>query len=63
LREAERDAVPGTIRWLAIGGLAGALAVPAQTVKQERYHWKNVQIVGGGFVDGVIFHPTVPGVR
>ena len=43
--------------------LGGALAVPAQTVKQERYTWKNVQIVGGGFVDGVIFHPTAAGVR
>ena len=51
------------MRWGAIAGLLGALAVAAQTVKQERYHWKNVQIVGGGFVDGVIFHPTAPGVR
>lgn len=27
------------------------------------YAWKNVQIVGGGFVDGIIFHPTEKGVR
>lgn len=27
------------------------------------YAWKNVQMVGGGFVDGVIFHPTAKGVR
>lgn len=27
------------------------------------YTWKNVQIVGGGFVDGIIFHPTAKGVR
>ncbi len=26
------------------------------------YNWKNVQIVGGGFVDGIIFHPAVKGV-
>jgi len=32
-------------------------------MKQERYRWENVQIVGGGFVDGVIFHPTAPGLR
>jgi hypothetical protein len=51
------------IRWLAIAGMAFALAMPAQTVKQERYRWKNVQIVGGGFVDGVVFHPTAVGVR
>jgi len=30
---------------------------------QVRYNWKSVQIVGGGFVDGVIFHPTAAGVR
>jgi hypothetical protein len=26
------------------------------------YNWKSVQIVGGGFVDGIIFHPTAKGV-
>ena len=40
-----------------------ALIAFAQTPAQVPYTWKNVQIVGGGFVDGVIFHPTVPGVR
>jgi len=34
-----------------------------QIPNQETYSWKSVQIVGGGFVDGVIFHPTAPGVR
>jgi hypothetical protein len=27
------------------------------------YNWKNVQMVGGGFVDGVVFHPKVAGLR
>jgi hypothetical protein len=27
----------------------------------EPYHWKSVQIVGGRFVDGIIFHPTEKG--
>jgi photosystem II stability/assembly factor-like uncharacterized protein len=27
------------------------------------YTWKNVQIAGGGFVDGIIFHPKAKGVR
>lgn len=27
------------------------------------YEWKNVPVVGGGFVDGIILHPTVPHVR
>lgn len=34
---------------------------PAQS--QQAYIWKNVQIVGGGFVDGIVFHPSAPGVR
>jgi len=29
----------------------------------ETYKWDNVQIVGGGFVDGIVFHPTEPGLR
>ena len=27
------------------------------------YVWKSVQMVGGGFVDGIVFHPTAKGVR
>lgn len=37
---------------------AGGVLLPPQP-----HVWKNVQIVGGGFVDGVVFHPTVPGLR
>lgn len=43
--------------------LLAASAVSAQQPQQEPYSWKNVQIVGGGFVDGVILHPYAPGVR
>lgn len=32
-------------------------------IRSAPYVWKNVQIVGGGFVDGIIFHPTAKGVR
>lgn len=32
-------------------------------VKEEPYEWKNVQIVGGGFVDGIVFHPTEKNLR
>ena len=35
----------------------------AQTQKWQTYKWKNVQMVGGGFVDGIIFHPTAKDVR
>ena len=27
------------------------------------YTWKSVQMVGGGFVDGIVFHPSVKGLR
>ncbi|HEY0760404.1 MAG TPA: xyloglucanase [Acidisarcina sp.] len=55
-------------RFRAVGTLAVlsaslALHVAAQDVPAQPYHWKNVQIVGGGFVDGIIFHPTARGVR
>ena len=36
---------------------------PARKPASEPYFWKNVQMVGGGFVDGIIFHPTAKGVR
>lgn len=29
-----------------------------QVKTQEKYEWKNVSIVGGGFVDGYLFHPA-----
>lgn len=34
-----------------------------QPVASEPYQWKSVQIVGGGFVDGIIFHPNEKNVR
>jgi photosystem II stability/assembly factor-like uncharacterized protein len=42
-----------------------ALAQTAQDKKPAAvpYTWKSVQIVGGGFVDGIVFHPTAKGVR
>ena len=43
--------------------LLGASAAFAQGPKQVPYTWKSVQIVGGGFVDGIIFHPTAKDVR
>ncbi|MGA8905994.1 MAG: hypothetical protein WB524_00115, partial [Acidobacteriaceae bacterium] len=41
----------------------GALTSSAQLSPPERYTWKSVQIVGGGFVDGIVFHPSAAGVR
>jgi hypothetical protein len=31
-------------------------------VPSAPYLWKNVQMTGGGFVDGIVFHPTAKGV-
>jgi photosystem II stability/assembly factor-like uncharacterized protein len=31
-------------------------------IKSSPYQWKSVQYVGGGFVDGIVFHPNVKGV-
>jgi hypothetical protein len=43
--------------------------IPAQAQKLDSarthsvpYAWKSVQIVGGGFVDGIVFHPTEKGL-
>ncbi len=35
----------------------------AQLPTATPYTWRNVQIVGGGFVDGIIFHPTEKDLR
>lgn len=32
-------------------------------ISSTPYTWRSVQIAGGGFVDGIIFHPTAKGVR
>ena len=35
---------------------------PSLKPSSEHYIWKSVQIVGGGFVTGIIFHPTEKGL-
>jgi photosystem II stability/assembly factor-like uncharacterized protein len=61
-------------RWLRGGGIVAAAAAaihfgasaqdaPARKLSSVPYTWKSVQMVGGGFVDGIIFHPTAKGVR
>ncbi len=44
--------------------MAIALAVGAQDVARadEGYTWRNVQIHGGGFVTGIVFHPSEAGL-
>lgn len=52
-------------RWILTASLIGFVYTALSgggEVKSEPYVWKSVQIVGGGFVDGIIFHPTATGV-
>lgn len=46
---------------LALAGATAATAAP-QAQAATRYDWRPVAIVGGGFVDGIVFHPTTPGL-
>lgn len=41
---------------------AAVLAMSFQAVKSVPYNWRNVEIVGGGFVTGIITHPKAKGV-
>lgn len=43
----------------ALIGLSSASAVAAPS---EPYNWRNVQIVGGGFIPGVVYSQTEPGL-
>ena len=43
--------------------MATAPLAQATRPTQTPYTWKSVQMVGGGFVDGIVFHPTAKGVR
>src|ERR1035441_8684716 len=43
--------------------LFSAMDAMGQTPRAIQYRWQNIQIVGGGFVDGVIFHPSVKDLR
>ena len=47
----------------ALCGASTAQSVPNPRPASVPYAWKSVQIVGGGFVDGIVFHPTAKGVR
>src|SRR5690242_12927994 len=55
-------------RTLLAAGAAGAPAVAVQALpasagrENERYTWSNAEIVGGGFVPGIIFNQTEPGL-
>jgi len=39
-----------------------SLALGQAPLKSRLYKWKSVQMVGGGFIDGIVFHPKAKGV-
>src|SRR5688572_27593768 len=52
-----------TLRAVAcIGALSALSSVAAAEPAAVPYTWKSVHIVGGGFVDGFVFHPTAKDV-
>jgi hypothetical protein len=48
-------------RAIAVIFLFARITAPDLTPQKEHCSWRNVQIVGGGFVAGVIIHPSAPG--
>ena len=57
----------GVILAFVLAGLAwegeSAAQPPQGRPGSVPYTWKSVQIVGGGFVDGIIFYPAEKGLR
>ena len=41
---------------------AACLALLGPGAKSQAYVWKSAQLVGGGFVDGIVFHPKAKDV-
>ena len=53
-------------RILALAAAAGALALAAPALAAppvvQPYSWNSVEVLGGGFVSGVVYHPTEKGL-
>ncbi len=49
--------LPAAFLLLAVAFPIHSVAREKQKVSSESYDWKNVQMTGGGFVDGFVFHP------
>ena len=52
------------IRASVVVALLGATVVPAtsERTKESDYAWRNVEIVGGGYVPGIVFNTSEPGL-
>ncbi len=47
---------------LAVAGPSTSFAAPKPHYGSAPYHWQTLKIGGGGFVTGLVVHPTCPGV-
>jgi hypothetical protein len=52
------------IRAFVVAALLGATVVPATSdrARESDYAWRNVEIVGGGYVPGIVFNTSEPGL-
>ncbi|MFJ9567693.1 1,4-beta-glucanase [Streptomyces fuscichromogenes] len=57
-----RTVLAGTATAAALTALPIPTAAHAAESQPQAYRWRNVVIGGTGFVTGVLFHPTVPGL-
>lgn len=48
--------------WTALLFMSFSMSVLAQTPSSVPYTWESVRMSGGGFVDGIVFHPTEKGL-
>jgi xyloglucan-specific exo-beta-1,4-glucanase len=48
--------------WSIAAALAALVALPTYADRDAEYRWRNVEIVGGGFVPGIVFNETEPGL-
>jgi hypothetical protein len=56
----DRLTIPGI--WLSVLLILSLLSAGGRVAWAQAYNWKPVVINGGGYVDGIVFHPDAPGL-
>ena len=62
MRTYAKAALPLAASAALLAGLTGPAATAATAPAAAAYSWQNAQIVGGGFVDGLVFSPAQRGL-